>query len=296
MSLFASILVPLDGSRTAARGIGCAAWLASRLDARLHIVSATPREAPAREELANLQIPEEHWPRIVLHQPAAHPEGAILSALARHQVGLVVMTARGKAGEAPDSAGTDPGKIVGHVTRAVIERSGVPVLLLPPNYREVLPWERVLVPVSGEAEADEALALAVRLACSLDLEVQVAHVADPEGSDEGLAARVRYADALHHEYAGRLEGLITRGLAQCRPEESGRVKAVALCRGDVAAELQKLIEDKAASLVAVGWRGRFMAGRARVLKQLIQAIAAPVLLVQPAAPMLFRLNVGEEME
>jgi nucleotide-binding universal stress UspA family protein len=296
MSLFTSILVPLDGSRTAARGFACAAWLASRLDAELHIVSAMQRESPAREELAHLRIPEAQWPRIVLHQPAAHPEGAILSALARHQVGLVVMTARGKAGEAPDSAGTDPGKIVGHVTRAVIERSGVPVLLLPPNYREALPWERVLVPVSGETEADEALALAVRLACALDLEVQAAHVADAEVRDEGLAARARYADALHHEYAGQLEGLVKRALARCGPEGCGRIRNVALCRGDVADELQKLIERERASLLAVGWHGRFMTGRARVLKQLIQVIASPVLLVQPEPRMLFRLKVGEEID
>lgn len=296
MSPFASILVPLDGSRTAARGFGCAAWLASRLDARLHVVSATPREVSAREELACLQVPEEHWSRVVLHRPAAHPEGAILSALARHRVGLVVMTARGEAGDAPGPAGTEPGKIVGHVTRAVIERSGVPVLLLPPNYREALPWERVLVPVSGEPEADEALALAVRLACALDLEVQVAHVADPEGSDEGLAARARYADALHHEYAGQLDGLFGRGLTQCRPEDSRRITDVALCRGDVAAELEKLIARKGASLLVIGWRGRFMAGRARVLKRLIQAITMPVLLVQPEPRMLFRLKVGDEIE
>jgi nucleotide-binding universal stress UspA family protein len=296
MSLFASILVPLDGSRAAARGFGCAAWLASRLDARLHVVSATPREVSAREELAYLQVPEEHWPRVVLHRPAAHPEGAILSALARHGVGLVVMTARGEAGEAPGLSGTQPGKIVGHVTRAVIERSGVPVLLLPPNYREALPWERVLVPVSGEPEADEALALAVRLACALDLEVQVTHVADPEGSDEGLAARARYADAIHHEYAGQLDELLRGGLAQCRPEDSRRITDVALCRGDVAAELEKLIASKGASLLAVGWRGRFMAGRARVLKRLIQAITMPVLLVQPEPRMLFRLKVGDEIE
>jgi nucleotide-binding universal stress UspA family protein len=296
MSVFASILVPLDGSRTAARGFGCAAWLASRLDARLHVVSATAREAPAREELACLQVPEEHWPRVVLHRPAARPEGAILSALARHRVGLVVMTARGGAGEAPDSAETDPAKIVGHVTRAVIEQSGVPVLLLPPNYREALPWERVLVPVSGEPEADEALALAVRLACALDLEVEIAHVADAEGRDEGLEVRARYADALHHEYAGQLEGLVRRGLDQCRPEDLGRITDVALCRGDVAVELEKLIASKGASLVTVGWRGRFMAGRARVLKQLIQTIVSPVLLVQPEPRMLFRLKVGEELD
>jgi nucleotide-binding universal stress UspA family protein len=296
MSLFASVLVPLDGSRTAARGFGCAAWLAARLNARLHIVSATPREVPAREELEHLGIPEEHWPRIVLHRPMAQPEGAILSALSRHQIGLVVMTARGKAGEAPAPAETDPGKIVGHVTRAVIERSGVPVLLIPPNYREALPWESVLVPVSGEAEADEALGLALRLAGALDLEVQVAHVTDDEGRDDALAARARYADALHYEYPGQLEGLVERALAQCGPEARGRIRDVALCRGDVARELQKLIEERRVSLLAVGWHGRFMTGRARVLKQLIQTIASPVLLVRPEPRMLFRLKVGEEMD
>jgi nucleotide-binding universal stress UspA family protein len=294
MSPFPSILVPLDGSRTAARGLGCATWLASRLGAPLHIVTATPRQLPAREELAHLRIPEEHWPRIVLHQAAAQPEGAILMALERHRIGLVVMTARGEAAEAP--AEPDPAKIVGHVTRAVIERSGVPVLLLPSSYRETLPWERVLVPVSGEAEADEALVLAVRLACALDLEVHVAHVADPEGGDEGLATRARYADSLHHEYAGQLEELVKRALAQCGPEESHRIQEVALCHGDVAAELLKLIERKAVSLLAVGWRGRFLTGRARVLRQLIQTIASPVLLVQPEPRMLFRLKVGEEID
>jgi nucleotide-binding universal stress UspA family protein len=296
MSLFPSILVPLDGSRTAARSLGCATWLASRFGARLHILSATPRELPAREELARLQVPEEHWPRIVLHQAAAYPEGAILAALARHEARLVVMTARGEAAEAPGTAGPDPGAIVGHVTRAVLERCGVPVLLLPPRYREALPWERALVPVSGEAESDEALALAVRLAGALDLEVHVAHVADSEAGEEGLAARARYADALHHEYPGQLEELISRGLPHCSPEECRRIRDVALCRGDVAAELLALIEREGVSLLVAGWHGRFMTGRAQVLKRLIQAIALPVLLVKPEARMPFSLKVGEEIE
>ncbi|RPJ53322.1 MAG: universal stress protein [Acidobacteria bacterium] len=296
MSPFASILVPLDGSRTAARAFGCAAWLASRLDASLHIVSATPREGPAREELTHLGIPEEHWPRIVLHQPAAHPEGAILSALARHRVELVVMTARGEAGDALAPTETDPGKIVGHVTRAVIERSGVPVLLLPPGYREALPWERALVPVSGEAEADEALALAVRLADALDLQVHVAHVADSKAGDEGLAAKARYADALHHEYPGQLEELVSRALPHCGPGACRRIQEIALGQGDVAAELLALIERKRVSVLVVGWHGRFMTGRARVLKHLLQAISMPMLLVKPEARMPFRLKVGEEFQ
>jgi nucleotide-binding universal stress UspA family protein len=296
MSLFPSILVPLDGSRSAARSLGCATWLASRLGARLHILSATPHELPAREELARLRVPEEHWPLIALHQAPAYPEGAILAALARHGMGLVVMTARGEAAEAPAPAERDPARIVGHVARAIIERSAVPVLLLPPRYHEALPWERALVPVSGEAEADEVLALAVRLADALDLEVHVAHVAESEAGGEGLAAKARYADALHHEYPGQLEELVSRALPHCGPEECRRIQEIALGRGDVAAELLALIERKRVSLLVVGWHGRFMTGRARVLKHLLQTIACPVLLVQPEPRTPLRLMVGEEME
>jgi nucleotide-binding universal stress UspA family protein len=296
MSPFSSIVVPLDGSRVAARSLGCATWLAARLGARLHILSATLQERPARVELARLQVPEAHWPLVTLHQAPAYPAEAILAALARHDVCLVVMTAGGQTAEAAPSREADSPRSVGHVTRAVLERSRVPVLLLPPAYREALPWERVLVPVSGEPEGDEALALAVRLANALDLEVHVAHVADADTGGESLAARTRYADALHHEYPRQLEELVTRALSHCGPEECRPIVDVALCRGDVAAELLGLTERKRVSVLVMGWHGLFATGHARVLKHLIQVITSPMLLVKRTSRMPFRLKVGEEIE
>jgi nucleotide-binding universal stress UspA family protein len=297
MSPFPAILVPLDGSRVAARSLGCATWLAARLGARLHILSATPQERPAREELTRLRVPEAHWPLVTLHQAPAYPEDAILAAVARHEVSLVVMTAGGQTAEAaPSGAEGDAQSAVGHVTRAVLERSPVPVLLLPPAYREALPWERVLVPVSGELEGDEALALAVRLANALDLAVHVAHVTDADSGDEGLAARARYADAFHHEYPRQLEEFVTRALPHCGPAESRCIADVALCHGDVAAELLGLIERKRVSVLVTGWHGRLSPGHARVLKRLIRAITSPVLLVKRTLRTPFRLKVGEEIE
>jgi nucleotide-binding universal stress UspA family protein len=295
MSVFGSILVPLDGSRLAAQSLGCATWLAARLGARLHVLSATSRELPAREELARLRVDEEHWPRITLHQAPAYPEDAILAAVARHDIELVVMSAGGQTAERTEAV-PDPERVVGHVTRAVIERSRVPTLLLPPNYREALPWQRALVPISGEAEADEALALAVRLAHALDLAVHVAHVADAGADDEGLSARARYADAVHHEYPRQLEELVSRALPHCTPEECRRIRDVSLCRGDVAAELLTLVERAPVSVLVIGWRGRFVTGHARVLKRLIREMTVPVLLVKRAARMPFRLKVGDELE
>lgn len=296
MSLFQSVLLPLDGSETAARGVGCAAWLAARLGARLHILSATAAERPAREALARLKVPEAHWPLVTLHQAPAFPVDAILAAIARYDVSLVIMTATGEGAEARTEAEVDPERIVGRIARTVLERSSAPVLLLPPAYREALPWTRILVPLSGEIEADDALALAVRVADALDLDVHVAHVAGADPGTDGLGARARYADALHHEYPRQLEELVRRALPNCCPAEYRRISSLALCYGDAAAELLQLIEDRRVSLLVVGWRGRFMTGRARVLKQLAQVVTQPILLVRAGPPRPFRLKVGDDVE
>jgi hypothetical protein len=89
---------------------------------------------------------------------------------------------------------------------------------------------------------------------------------------------------------------MSRALPHCTPQECSRVTDVALCRGDVAAQLLALVEQKRVSLLAVGWHGRCMAGHARVLKHPIQELATPVLLVKREPRATFRLKVGEEIE
>lgn len=290
---FRSILVPLDGSRIAAKSIGVAAWLAGRCDARLHILSATPRPRPAPEALESLGVDVTAWPRVMLHQATEFPEAAILEAITRYDVDFVVITARGQAAEAAEyAAEAHPLNIVGHVTLAVIQASPVPVLLLPAAYREALPWKRMLVPVSGEAEADEALTLALRIANTLGLRVDVAHVAND--NEAGISGEARYADAVHHEYPRRLEEFITRSTAACSQEECKCIEDVLLCRGDVAAELREIIDRKHIDVIVVGWHGRFMTGHAHVLKSLIQTITCPVLLMKAAARPPFKLHVVEE--
>lgn len=290
---FRSILVPLDGSRTAAQCIAVAVWLAGRLDARLHVLSATPQPRPAREELKRLGVEEAAWARVMLHQASDFPEDAILKAIQRYEVDLVVMTARGQAAEVASDAKTHPLQIVGHVTSAIIQACPVPVLLLPPAYREALPWTRMLVPVSGEAEADEALTLALRIAHALDLRVDVAHVATAD--EAGIAGEARYADAVHHEYPRRLDEFIARSTADCSHEECRRIEDISLCRGDIVAELRQLIERKGISVIVVGWHGRFMLGHAEVLKRLIETVPCPVLLMKAAPRPPFKLRVGEEI-
>lgn len=288
MSAFDPILVPLDGSVIAAQSLECAGWLAGELRARLHVLGAGHPVLPPKEALERLRVPERLWQDVLLHQSESIPEQAVLDLAHRCEAGLIVMSARGRSAEKGEH---EP--LLGHVTVSVIEGTDVPVLVLPPGYRESLPWTKAVVPISGESPADEALAVAVRLACELDLELTVVHVVGTEG---GLAAQTRYADALHHEYANRLGELVERALSDCDRRDARRITDVVLRRGDVATALLETIEEREASLVVVGWHARFAPGRALILKTLLERLSCPALLVKAPPRPPFRLAVGDALK
>jgi len=294
-NLFPSILVPLDGSTIAAQSLGCATWLVSKLKAHLHILSAAQERLSARQELIRLKVPEPYWQSVTLHQAAAYPATEIIATATRHRMGLIIMSSQGQAAEGRVDSRRERSAALGSVARTVIERSAQPVLLLPPRYCEALPWERILVPLSGETEADQALVVALRLANELDLDVHVAHVAGTEESGESLAGRARYADAIHHEYPGRFAEFVRSALPQYGPRECRRIVDVALCHGSVASEILNLTEQKRINLIVVCWRGSFADGHARVLTEILQQAAIPTVLVKPERRAGLRLNVGEEI-
>lgn len=291
MSVFSSLLVPLDGSQMAARALGCAAWLGVRLGARLHIVSATRSPSSAHEELTRLHVPESCWPQLTLHHATSLPEEAILRLANRYNVGLVVLSAHGES-RAP--ATTGPGNI-GHVARTVIEHGNRPVLLLPDAYRERLPWTQILVPVSAEAEVSPAASLAVALANDLALGVRIAHVLEEPDGRTGLEQATRYIDALHHEYPEHLAEIVRRAIPNVTVEGCRCIRDVVLLRGDIAAELLRQIESNDVSLIVVGWHGSLMAGHAKVIKSLLSTITCPMLLVEAAPPSPSTLKVGPAM-
>ena len=255
---FDSILVPHDGSPEAAKALGCAAWLARRLAAKLHVLEST-----------------------------ADPAGDLLESIAEHQARLVVMTARG------ESAASEPGRRMGRVGEALIRESTVPVVLLPVHYREALPWTSMLVAASGEPAADQALEAALQLAAALGLELDVLYCESPRTKARALG---EYADAVHYEYAQRLEEMIRRAAARRPPEERGCIGRMLLCRGDPADELLAHVRQRRASVVALGWHGALGAGRALVLKRLLDEAECPLLLVRQAARPTSRLKVGEELQ
>lgn len=291
MTLFSALLVPLDGSVTAARGLGCAVWLASHLGARLRVLNVG-EPLPQGDALERLGVPQKYRALIELHQSAGVPHEQILAAVQRHGIDLIVLSARGSSADAGPPDGV---KLVGNVSREVIEAAPVPVLLFPPGYEEALPWRSILVPISGEAATDESLTLALRLAVALDLRVTLAHVADGTTEGTGGAGGAPSLDEPHHEYPQMLNEFVSRACPLCSAEERRRIGGFRLCRGDVGRELTQLVEDEHVDLVVVGWHGQFMAGHAKVLKALILQTRRPVLLVKPQPRAEFRLKVGEAL-
>ena len=285
MKLFQSILVPLDGSERSAKSLPCATWLAAGLKTHLHILNATPEILHARDALERLKVPKESWPYVTLHQVPHSAADEILSAVEEYSIDLIVMTARG---ENPDES-----KLIGQVAERVVEKGSVPVLLVPPLYKRTLPWKSILVPLTGEAGPDESLTLALKLADALDLQVSVVHVADHEA---GVTPMDSYSDHAHHEYPRMFNEYVRRGCGSCTAEQRERIVDVLLSRGNVADEVVRLAKRKKVGLVAAGWHGRLVKGRAKVLKQLMQALSCPLLLVKSRAAAKFKLKVGDELE
>lgn len=291
MNPFTSILLPLDGSPDAARAADCALWLAHALGATLHVLHATTHPYPSGELLDRLRAPQARGARVLVHQRPEEPETAALAEIEAHHIDLVVMRAVGA------SATAQPSLVqrLGRVAQAIIERSPVPVVLLPTHYSEELPWRSMLVAASGEAAADRALESAARLASALRLQVSVVHSQDGPPAD-GAAPLGTYADAPQYEIPNRLEQMVERGLATCTAEEARCVHALQLRRGEPASVLLDQVARAGSSVLALGWHGRLGAGRALVLKRLLEEARCALLLVRQPQEAGARLKVGSEFD
>lgn len=285
MSFISAILVPLDGSDIAARSLERAAWLASRLGARLHaLYSGSP--LPAEQAHARLGVPERYRDLIELHQTTGEPTADILAAVEQYRIGLIVMTARGQSATDLTNSSVE---LLGHVARGAIEQSPVPVLLSPRTHEEIVPWRAALVPVSGEVETDQSLMFALKLANALDLAVTIAHIVQ----DDRAGERFRYMDASHHEYPQILNEIIERACPLSGPAERRRIRDFHVTRGDVARGLLEVIEQQHLDVAIAGWHRFLGAGHAQVLKTLLQQLRCPALLVPPRPKQTCRLKVAD---
>lgn len=290
MNRYMSMLLPLDGSREAAKGVGCALWLAETLGADLHVLHAATRSFPAHASLESLHVSGTRQAHVILHQMDDDAATAVLDAITNLSIDLAIMTSHGES----VTTGRDLPQYLGSTARAVLERTSVPVLLLPLRYRETLPWKSILVAASGEVAADQALEAATHLAAMLKLGVTIVHVEDGPVADTRPLGT--YSDSAHYEYPYRMQEMVERGLATCTPIECCCVEEAILRRGDPATVLLQEASERKSNVLALGWHGAFSAGHAAVLKQLLEQSECALLLLRNDESTKARLKVGRDMD
>ena len=140
---YASVLVPLDGSDLAARALATARWLADRLGAGVHLLSAAT--APGSRDDGHGGILEEQRARVpgaTLHLSDATDAGAAIVSLARElDPCLVCMSTHGRSRTAA---------LVGSTTVRVATQLAAPLVAVGARVRPAsLSAERVVVTLDG---------------------------------------------------------------------------------------------------------------------------------------------------
>jgi nucleotide-binding universal stress UspA family protein len=187
--MLSTIIVPLDGSAFAARGIPYATALARSSDAKLVLVRVLAQRAPGGvlDDLEAIRA------ALTLDAEAIRADGLRAEAVVRRvrpvnaddvarviaevageqRAELIVMSTHGRGGL---------GRwVYGSVADGVLQQSTTPVLLVPPQADRPLPTDRrlrVLVPLDGSQLAEEAIETADLLAGTLDAELTLLRVVD----------------------------------------------------------------------------------------------------------------------
>lgn len=291
-----TIMVPLDGSRFGEFALPYAIEIASRSEARIHIVHVAARLplVPSRiEEQPVVEWADEYMDDVVRRIRTVRDvevEATVLEGVTRDlllerarnlSADLIVMTTHGRGGI--DRAW------LGSVADAVVRAAHVPVLAIRPE-EHVAPdlakppgLQRILVATDGSEESGAALAVAEEVGRLMDGElrlVQVLEVAPVPFVPEGVVAPRASEDDV--EAARRALEEIAEG-----PRSRGTDVDVTVRVDDRAFE-GILVEADAwpADLVVVGTRGQGGAARlfmGSVADKVVRTCGRPVLVVPPSA-------------
>jgi nucleotide-binding universal stress UspA family protein len=295
-----AILVPLDGTDQSQRVLPYAEALARWTEAWLLLMEAAEGHAfyeedarlarrtavaAAAQYLAELERSEHGRgvaaTHVVLEGP---PVEAILAAAADGDADLIAMATHARSGL--------DRLVAGSVAEAVLGRSSVPLLLVPPSATAPPPSEgtlRVLVPLDGSRLAEAALEAAAALAPPSRLELLLLRVAEP--ADRVFARR---------RLDGQRIAADTRAADRLRPlRRDGAVVTTELRSGrDPAEVIARVARERSCHLIAMATHGR--SGLARLLLGSVAAAtlaraSVPVLLVRPsdlAAPTSLPVTAG----
>lgn len=280
--MFATVVVPLDGSVLAENALAAGTAVARRCGARLLLVQVVrhaheePETAAALSSLAAGVFGARAETRCLRGRDAAQ---AIAELAATTPDALVCMSTHGRGGVGR--------ALVGSVAEDVIRRHGGPVLLVGPSADiGAVPLDgRVLVCLDGSALAEQVLPLARRWAEAFGMGLELVQVVAP-GAGGGHSPAG--SDAEHGHSPAGSDAVGDHYLAGCgRPlHEAGVDVGWTVLRGQrAAAVIAEHVERHRPGLVALSTHGR--AGLARlaagsVAMTVVHHSPRPVLVHRPA--------------
>lgn len=165
----------------------------------------------------------------------------------------------------------------------LLERSRIPFLMVP--QRLILRWPPFLslsIPISGEREFSPALVLGLRLGNQLKLDVDLIHI--QEESPGG--------DHIYYEYSHLLDELLARSSPFSSVSDFQCVRQFCHFRGDVVTQISSALSDSTSKLLVLDWKGSFLGGHARVIKQILATAKSPLILVRQQEGVRSFLKVG----
>jgi nucleotide-binding universal stress UspA family protein len=296
--MFTHLLVPLDGSQVAASVLPLSASLAQQLGSAVTLLHVIERDAPAAihgdRHLTNPDEAErflEGLSQRYFSGAAAverHVHTDIESNVARSIVDhanergseLIVLCTHGRGGLRH--------RLFGGIAQRVLRLGTVPVLLVPPAVEPAareFQCRRVLVPLDGQAEHEQALPVATDLTRRCGAELRVLAVVPTFETLSGAQARSRQLLPgttaamldLHEEEVAAYVARLTNGL-----REAGLETVTEVARGDARSVIVGVAERTGTDVIVMGthaktgfdafWEGsvaQWVAGRTRTLLLLV---------------------------
>jgi nucleotide-binding universal stress UspA family protein len=276
------ILVPLDGSELAERALDYAALIPSR---SVRLLACRPIElSAARNRWARGEVPPDGSTWLV-SSPADYLElvGHPLRAQGRE---VEVVVAAGKTGPCVLGASADAELIVmtargygatkllvGSTSDYILRHAQIPTLVIRDERAAAVPFLRLVVPLDGSEDAEEALPLASSLARQVGAAIHLVRVVDP-------GSWIASSSELEREAATYLERQVAR-LA----DHAGFVSSEVLVStaGRIAEQILGTLRPGDLTLLATRGQGGL---RRRLMGSVATAVAdratAPVVLVRAA--------------
>lgn len=182
--MFASILLPTDGSEVAERAGQLAIEIASRFDADLYIISVAQRKNLDRGERAVERMAEAAADADIdahteVIQSPENPADELISFAAQHDIDAIVMGTQGRTGL--------DRFILGSVAMQTLRNSPIPVITVHGESEIDFEIEEILIPTDGSPSAEAAASRAIDLAIETGANLHAMYITDDRAELEAGA-------------------------------------------------------------------------------------------------------------